>query len=163
MRLDLDAMRSEIQAHLESRGMAVFHGYSRCAEHSTAVYWDIEGHPDFRAFLAAAEASGVRLVTLYANRFTEDIVDDALERLSEASLPREEQKILESHLREMNGYIGFTCQIELSFDLAPRVYIFDLRTEWFDDLNEMLDRIDDACEEEEDDDEEPLSGYFSKN
>jgi hypothetical protein len=61
----------------------------------------------------------------------------------------------------MRGYSGFTCQIELSFDLAPRVYMFDLRTEWFEDLNEMIDQIDDACDER--DDEEPMHGYFSKN
>jgi len=62
----------------------------------------------------------------------------------------------------MRSYIGFTCQIELSFDLAPRVYVFDLRTEWFDDLNDLLDRVDDAAHKSEGD--SPLGGgYFSKN
>jgi hypothetical protein len=53
----------------------------------------------------------------------------------------------------------------LAFDLAPRVYILDLRTEWFDDLNELVERIEDAYHDEDDGpEEEPLSGgYFSKN
>jgi hypothetical protein len=161
MKLNLDAIRSEIREYLDSRGVAVFYGYPR-GEQSQAVFWDTKSHPEYRAFLAAAEAGGARLVTLYANEFTDDLIEDALERLKDASLPREEYRIIESHLREMRGYVGFTCQIELSFDLAPRVYVFDLRTEWFDDLNEMLDRIDDAYSED-DDEAEPLSGYFSKN
>ena len=77
-------------------------------------------------------------------------------------LPNDERRTVEQRLREMRAYLGFTCQIELSFDLGPRIYVFDLHTDWFDDLNELLDRIDEAYEDETD--EDPLSGgYFSKN
>jgi len=89
------------------------------------------------------------------------VIDEAMERLNESGLERDDRRALEQRLREMRGYGGFTCQIELSFDVAPRVYVFDLRTDWFEDLNEMLHRIDEAREER--DDEEPLHGYFSKN
>jgi hypothetical protein len=160
MKLNLDSLRSEIQDYLESHGIAVFHGVSR-GDDAPAVYWNIEAHPDYRTFLAAAEAAGVRMVTLYANEFLEEVLDEAAERLKESGMGRDERRAIELRLREMRAYAGFTCQIELSFDLAPRVYVFDLRTEWFDDLNELFDRIDDACEEH--DDEEPLHGYFSKN
>ena len=163
MRLNLDTIRSEIQEYLEARGMVVFHGCARGNDHIAAVYWDTERHPDYRTFLAAAETAGVRLVALYANEFSDDLIEDALERLEESTLAREERRSMEARLREMRSYAGFTCQIEMSFDLASRVYIFDLRTEWFDDLDELLDRIDDALEEDEND-EEPLGGgYFSKN
>jgi len=142
MRLNLDSLLSEIQEHLESRGIVVFHAYPRSAEPDSTVIWEAENYPDYRMFVAAAEAAGVRLVTVYARQFTNDMIDDAMDRLEDTRLPRDEQQALEMRLREMRGYTGFTCQIELSFDLAPRVYLFDLRTEWFDDLNEMLDRID---------------------
>ena len=161
MRVNLDTVRSEIQEYLESRGIVVFHGCARAGEHAPAVYWDTERHSDYRMFLAAAEAAGVRVVTLYANEFSNEVVEDTLGRLEETALPREERRTVEAQLREMLGYAGFICQIELSFDVAPRVYVFDLRTEWFDELEELLDRIDDAVEEH--DDEEPLGGYYSKN
>ena len=163
MKPNLNTMRTEIREYLESRGMTPFYGYERGGEPSPAVYWNVENHPDYREFLATAEAAGVRLVTFYAHEFTEDLIEDAVERLNEAALPREEQRMIDGRLREMGAYVGFTCQIELSFDLAPRVYIFDLRTEWFDEMNEMLDRIDDSYGGQVDDDEAPLGGYFSKN
>jgi len=162
MKANLDSIHTEIQGFLETRGIAVFHGYSR-GQDAPAVHWDTEHHPDYRTFLAAAEGAGVRLVTLYANQFSEELVDDALERLEMSGLERDERRAIEQRLREMRGYAGFTCEIELSFGLAPRVYIFNLRTEWFEDLNDLLDRVDDAYAEA--DDEEPLGGerYFSKN
>lgn len=162
MRANLDTLRSEIQEYLESRGIAVFHGTPRGAEDVGTVYWDTEHYPDYRTFIATAEAAGVRLVTLYANEFSDDIVDDALNRLQATIFPRDERRAMEQQLREVRGYGGFTCQIELSFDMARRVYIFDLRTDWYEDLSDLLDRIDDAYEQG--DDEDPLSGgYFSKN
>ena len=75
---------------------------------------------------------------------------------------REDRRGLEKRLRELRAYAGFTCQIELSFDLAPRVYVFDLRTEWFEELSDLLDSIDDVFEENKSG-EEPPSGYFSQN
>lgn len=160
MKLNLDTMRSEIQDYIEARGIAVFHGAPR-GDDAPAVYWNIETHPDYRTFLATAEAAGVRIVTLYANEFDADVIDEAVERLNESGLGRDERRAVEQRLGEMRGYGGFTCQIELSFDVAPRVYVFDLRTDWFEDLDDMLHRIDDAHEEPED--EGPLHGYFSKN
>jgi hypothetical protein len=160
MKLNLDSMRPEIQEYLESHGMVVFHCLSR-GEEDDAVYWNLKTHPDFRTFLATAEAAGVRMVTMCANEFDADVIDVAMERLNESGMGRDTRRPIEQRLREMRGYSGFTCQIELSFDLAPRVYMFDLRTEWFEDLNEMIDQIDDACDER--DDEEPMQGYFSKN
>ena len=163
MKLNLETLRSEIQEYLESRGIVVFHGYPRSGEPAAPVFWDTQRHPDYRMFLAAAEAAGVRLVTLHAREFTTEMIDDALDRLEETDLPRDEHRALEMRLRELRGYAGFTCQIELSFDLAPRVYIFELRTEWFDDLNDLMDRIDDAYPDEEENDEPLGGGYYSKN
>jgi hypothetical protein len=163
MKLNLDTVRSEIQEYLAARGIAVFHGSPRSGEPAGAVYWDTEGHPDYREFLATAETAGVRVVTLYANEFTDDVIDDALGHLDASAVPREERRGIEARLREMRGFAGFTCQIELSFDLAPRTYVFDLRTEWFEDLSEMLDRVEGVFDEEEGDDDPLAGGYFSKN
>jgi hypothetical protein len=163
MKLNLDTLRSEIQEYLESRGMVVFQSFPRTGEPGPSVYWDTARNSDFRPFLAAAEAAGVRLVSLFAREFEEDQIEDALEQLAEANLDRDERRVIETRLKEMHAYSGFTCQIELSFDLATRVYIFDLRTEWFDDLNDLIDRIEEAYQGD-DESEGPLStGYLSKN
>ena len=100
--------------------------------------------------------------TLYANEFNEALIDDALDRLDDPAMPREDRRAIEKRLRELRAYAGFTCQIELSFDLAPRVYVFDLRTEWFEELSDLLDSIDDVFEENKSA-EEPPSGFFSQN
>jgi hypothetical protein len=159
MNVNLETLREEIQAHLSSRGIAVFHGFPRGNEDQAGVYWDTNVHPDYREFVAAAEAAGARLMTMHTNQFTAAVLDDAEDRVN--ALPRDERREMEQSLRRLRGYIGFTCQIELSFDVAPRFYVFDVRTDWYDELNDMLDQLDTASE---DADEDPLGGgYFSKN
>ena len=163
MRHNLDSLRSEIQEYLESRDMIVFHSHPRSTESSASVYWDTTRHPDYKMFLAAAEAAGARIVTLYAREFTADYLDDALEQVRASSMGQSERRVIESRLREIGSYAGFTCQIELSFDIASRVYTFDLRTDWFEDFDDLLDQIDHAAGGREED--KPLGGggYFSKN
>ncbi len=162
MKANLENLSTEIQDHLRANGLAIFHGFPRAFDEVPAVYWNTADNPDYKAFIAAAQAAGARLVTLYANNFDEAVIDDALERLDDPSIPRDERRAIEKRLRELRAYSGFICQIELSFDLAPRVYVFDLRTDWFDELNELLDAIDEAYEESEPGDPSPGS-YFSQN
>ncbi|MBZ5631873.1 MAG: hypothetical protein LAO55_01990 [Acidobacteriia bacterium] len=164
MRPNLDALHREIQQHLGTRGLAVFRSYPRADSDSSltgAVFWDVENHPDYREFVEAAFAAGVRMVSLYAREFTSEVVENALAQLSEADLERDERKAVDVRLNEMRAYEGFTCQIELSFDHAQRTYVFEVRTEWFDELNDLVERIEYSYQDEED--ENPLSGYYSNN
>jgi hypothetical protein len=164
MRPNLDTLHNEIQKHLESRGMAVFRSYPRADSESSltgAIYWDLENHPDYREFVEAAWAAGVRMVTLYAREFTSDVVETALIHLSDTELERDERRALEARLNEMRAYEGFTCQIELSFDHVQRTYVFEVRTDWFDELNDLLEQIEYSYQDEGD--ENPLSGYYSNN
>ena len=164
MRPNLDTLHREIQQHLESRGIAVFRSFPRADSETSltgAIYWDWENHPDYREFVEAAWAAGVRMVTLYAREFTSEIVDTALIHLSDSELEREDRRALEARLNEMRAYEGFTCQIELSSDHAQRTYVFEVRTDWFDELNDLVERIEDSYQDEGD--ENPLSGYYSNN
>jgi hypothetical protein len=164
MRPNLETLRHEIEQHLESRGLAVFRSYPRTDSEASltgAVYWDSENHPDYREFVEAASAAGVRLIILYSRELTTDIVETALAHLSETDLERDERRALDTRLHEIQAYEGFTCQIELSFDHAQRTYIFEVRTEWFDELNDLVERIEYSYEDEGDDN--PLSGYYSNN
>jgi hypothetical protein len=164
MRPNLNTLRGEIQEYLDSRNMVVFRSYPRSEPENQvrdAVYWDSEQHPDYRQFIEAAAAAGARLVTVHTREFTPDILDRALEHLSDSDLERDERRALEIRLNELRAYEGFTCQIELSFDHAQRTYIFDIRTDWFEELNDLVEHMEDFPDDEED--ENPLGGYYSNN
>jgi len=37
----------------------------------------------------------------------------------------------------LRAYEGFTCALELSFDLQARVYLFNLRAEWYEEYLDL--------------------------
>ena len=153
-----------MQTYLASEGITVFHGYSRALDSPAQVYWDVENHPDFREFLQVGRLAGAKMFVFYHRAFSLDAIDEALDHIEDSELPRDEKRSFENRLRELQAYEGFTCAIELSFDLDGRVYLFELRTEWYEALNDLLAEIDAATEDVEDDEDPgPISGYFSKN
>ncbi len=161
MKENLATVSSEIQDYLKSVGIAIFHGEEREVDGVPTVHWDSLRRPDYHEFVAAAMAAGAKLINMYVNEFSVDMLDALADRV--ALLPREQRQKVERRLRELRVYNDYVCQIELSFDLGQRVYLFELRTEWFDDLNELLHEIDDS-DDDDDDAEAPLGGgYFSKN
>lgn len=44
-------------------------------------------------------------------------------------------------MSDMRAHEGSVCAIELSFDHQGRVFLFDLRTEWFEEFSDLLDEI----------------------
>jgi hypothetical protein len=160
MELNLELVRAEIEEYLESSGIAVFHAFPGIDEDAPVVQWDTDHYPDYRPFLAVAEAAGIRMVALHANEFRDEVLDEAQKRLEYSTIGGADRTTMERRLREMRRYNGFTCQIELSFDMAPRSYVFDLRTEWFQELSDMLDEIEEASESPE---PPAPSGFFSNN
>jgi hypothetical protein len=164
MKLDLDALKTEVEEQLAAGDFVVFHGYARMASNIAFVHWDCDRYPDFRAFLQVAARAGARLIIFHHREFSEDYIEDALERLEDAELSREERRKLEQRLDELRGYLGFTCALELSFDHGGRVYLFSLRTEWYEDLLDVLEEIDASYPDEDgEEDEGPMGGYFSRN
>ncbi len=131
MKQNLDTLRSEIQARLERESFAVFHGYSRMLDSLPIVYWDVERYPDYGSFLETAKAAGVRMMVFHQHEFSSEQVDHAIERLEECNLERDDYRAVERRIREMTVYDGFTCALELSFDFEGRIYVFDLRTDWY--------------------------------
>lgn len=162
---NLDTLKGEIEGYLQDQQFAVFRGFPRMLDTVPLVYWDCDRYPDYQAFLATAQAAGVRLIVYHQHEFSAEQIDNALERLEEVELPREEYRSIERRLKELRVYEGFTCALELSFDLQGRIYVFDLRTEWYDELSDLLDELHmlGARGDEDEDDDTPMSGYFSKN
>jgi len=163
MKPNLDTLKTEIEHYLEESGMAVFYGYSRGLDSMQGVYWDCDHYPDYRLFVKAAQTSGVKMIVFHQREFSADQLDEALEQLAGCDMPREEYHELERRLNDMRPYDGFVCAVELSFDHDGRVFLFDLRTDWYEGLSEILDEIQIMDAESDDDDDTPISGYFSKN
>ncbi len=162
---NLDTLKGEIENYLEEQRFAVFRGFPRMLDSLPLVYWDCDRYPDYKAFLETAKAAGAKLVVYHQHEFSADQADNALEKLAECELPRDQSRAMERRLKELRVYDGFTCALELSFDHQGRIYIFDLRTEWYDELSDLLDEIHALISGsgEEEDDDSPMSGYFSKN
>lgn len=163
MKPNLDTLKTEIELYLEETGMAVFYGHSRGLDSMQGVYWDCDQYPDYRLFVKAAQIAGVKMIVFHQREFSADQVDEALEQLAGCDMPREEYHELERRLNDMRSYNGFVCAVELSFDHGGRVFLFDLRTDWYEELAEILDEIQIMDAESDDDDDTPISGYFSNN
>ncbi len=166
MKQNLDELKGEILKHLIERGFVVFHGQSRAMEPSPTVFWDCESYPDYKMFLQSAERTDVKIVVFHSREFSAGVIDEAIDAVKDADLTLEEQRSIARRLRELRKYAGFTCAIELSFDVQSRVYAFDLRTEWYDELSNILATIDSELLDEpgnEADEEGPIGGYFSRN
>lgn len=164
MQKNLDTLKNEIQEFLEAHSFIVFHGYSRLMDSLPLVYWDLEHYPDYRLFLKAAEAAGARMIVFHRREFSGDVIEDALEQIPESELSPTERRTNERRLRELRVYEGFTCTLELSFDYQNRIYVYDLRTDWYNELNDILDEIESALPEHDGGDEDnPVGGYFSRN
>lgn len=160
--MDLETLRTEIDAYLADSGLAVFYSSHRAMDPLNQIYWDVQGHPDFRSFVAVAKQVGAKVIDFYQQSLSAEGIDEALDALEESDFTREEKRHYESRLRTLREYEGFTCSVELSFCLENRTYVFEVHTEWYESLNDILSELETATEEEEED-EDDLGSYFSKN
>lgn len=161
MARDLETLRTEILAYFEQSGITVFYGYHRVADSLIQVYWDTERHPDFREFLETGRKSGAKLVVFNHQAFSLDQIEEALEQLEDCDFTREEKRTYEKRLRQLQAYEGFTCSIELSFAMEGRIYLYELHTEWYQALNDILAELD--VLRDDSDEDGSIGGYYSKN
>lgn len=165
MALDLESLRTEIQAYVDESGLAVFHGYPHVPENVVQVAWDTERHPDFREFLSVGLKAGVKLFVFQCENFSLDRVDDALEQLRETDLTREEKRSYETRLKQLHAYDGFICSVGLSFSLEGCEYAYEVHTEWHEALNEVMVELEAAFNGDEEDEgsDGAMGRFFSKN
>jgi hypothetical protein len=163
MKPNLDVLKPEIELYLEEMGMAIFYGFTRSLDSLPVVYWDCDQYPDYRQFIQSGRAAGSKIVVFHQREFYSEQVDDALERLNACHLPPQESRSYEERLNEMRLHEGSVCAIELSFDREGRVFLFDLRTEWFEEFSDMLDEIQVLTADADDGGDDSLTSYFSRN
>jgi hypothetical protein len=158
---NLETLRTEIPEYLESRGIALFRGGRRRNADEGVVEWDCERFPDFREYVAVAEKMGVKLVIFRDHEFRETMVDAALEDMADGELPFEERREYERRLKEFRSFSGFTCAIEMVFELDGTAYVFELQTEWYREFEDLADEVGMVADDP--DEEDGIGGYFSRN
>ena len=161
MKPNLDTIAEEILQYLAAEHFIVFRSMSRSEDDAPMIFWDTDRQPDYKSFLDCALQLGLRLVHFHSREFTQHHREEALDQLEECDLGREEKRALEHRIKELAIYEGLTCAIEISFDFEGRVYLFELRTDWYDEWNDILDEVEDAVPGEEG--QEPFGGYYSNN
>lgn len=159
----LDALRSELHAALTEQEFAIFHGLSRLMDNVPMVHWDARRHPDFHEFLRVARQLGTRLMIVHEREFIPEHIEGALQDLQESNLFGEPRRELESRLHSMRRYEGELCLIEMSFDYQGRIYLFTAQTDWYEDLNDVLDEIETLGTEPTEGPDHGLGGFFSRN
>lgn len=164
MDLNLDTLKREIVEYLEPSGFAVFRSTPGGLEGLPIVLWDSDGYPDYRMFLDVAQKTGTKLIMVASRKFEEAEIDEANEQLQDCDVTREERRDLEKRLQNLRSYEGVTCSLELAFDYHGRLYVYELRPDWYDEFLSIGDEIAVHLPNQgEEDDDDSLGGYFSNN
>jgi hypothetical protein len=161
--LNLDTLKREILSYLEARDFAVFRSAPGTLDGSQMVLWDAENYPDYQMFLEAAAKVGVKLILFATREFTSDDVTDLMDQIEELEIDRDQQRDYVKRLRDLKGYEGQTCSLELAFNHDSRLYVYELRPDWYEDYLTVEDEIAANMAEEDLDEGDSLGGYFSKN
>ena len=163
MDLNLDTLKREMLDHLEASGFAVFHGQPGGLEGLPIVMWDCERYPDYQMFLDTARKAGCKMILFASRDFEEAEIEEALEQLEECEMPAEERVGLERRLRAARGYEGITCSLELAFDHHARMYVYELRPDWYEEFLGVCDQIGSQLSIEEEEDDGSFGDFLSKN
>jgi len=168
MSSDLETLRTELAEYLNQQDFAVFHGYPRLADPSNMVHWDTDGYPEYQQFLELARKLEIELIVFHHRQLSADFIEDSLDQLDVADVPEEEYVELQRRLRELRVFEGFTCAVELSFEYQSRIYFYTRRSEWYEELLDIADQLDDYLhlsdgDEEYEEPEDDIGPYFSNN
>lgn len=163
MDLNLDTLKREMLDHLEASGFAVFHSQPGGLEGLPMVIWDCERYPDYQMFLDTARKAGCKMILFASRDFEEAEIEEALEQLEDCELPAEERVGLERRLRAARGYEGITCSLELAFDHHSRMYVYELRPDWYEEFLGVCDQIGSYLSVEEEEDDGSFGDFLSKN
>ena len=164
MDLNLDTLKREILEYLEGSGFTIFHSSPGGLDAQPIVLWDSERYPDYRMFLDVARQIGCKMVCFATRELQPEEIDDLLLQLDECMLDRDEARDYQSRLRELRSYEGVTCMLELAFDYASRLYVYDVAPDWYEEFLNIEDEITAQSESgDEVDDNDTLGGYYNKN
>lgn len=158
---NLDLLKKEIEDYLQEGGFVIFHGEPQLVNGDNAIYWQTERHPDYKQFLSAAKALGLKLIVVQSKDFSEAELQAVVDELAESEIPRDERRTYESQLEDMRLYVGLTCSLELSFSYEGRSYVFWRETDWYDEFNQIAEMIE--LSETPYEEGNSMGGFYSNN
>lgn len=163
MDLNLSTLKREILDYLEKSGFAVFHSHAGALEGLPMVTWDTERYPDYQIFLETARQIGCKMILFASRDFEAAEIEETLEQLEDSDISAEERRELERRVRAMRGYEGVTCSLELAFDHHARMYVYELRPDWYEEFIGVCEEITSHLPAEEEEDDGSLGGLYSNN
>ena len=117
------------------------------------------GSPAVIDYIKSLGVTSVELMPVHAF-----VSDDLLLQIDEGTLERDEAREYHSRLRGLRTYEGVTCTLELAFDYASRLYVYDVAPDWYEEFLNIEDEIAAQSESgDEVDDSDTLGGYYNKN
>jgi hypothetical protein len=164
--IDLDTLKTEILQYLEASGFAIFRSHPGELEGLPLVCWDCERFPDYRMFLETAQKVNARLILFAGREFEAVEIEEELEGLEDCDLTRADRREYERRLREFRKHEGVTCSLELGFDHNSRLYVYEVRPDWYDEFLELSDEIAASLPKHGEDGEEGgsgMGGFYSNN
>ncbi|HEU0123919.1 MAG TPA: hypothetical protein VFQ91_25530 [Bryobacteraceae bacterium] len=169
MNPDLDKLKTQLPAELESLGFVVFHGLSRADEESGAVLWDTVQRPDYQDFLQCASKLSVKILVFNTRELEKQNLADVQDELDALDMAPSERRDLDRRLKALHPYTGFTSNLELSFDYNGTIYLYEIRSEFMNEFLAIMNEVDSglfppSTFEDDDPDSTPGGGgYFSRN
>jgi hypothetical protein len=164
--LNLESLKSEILAYLESTDFAIFRSHPGGLEDLKLISWDSERWPDYRSFLDVARKAGEKMILFASREVAAEEVDEALEELADAEFTRDERRDLEKRVRVAQRHLGETCSLELAFTHGSHTYVYEARPDWYEDFLDACEEISSvfpAGDDGQDTGNDGLGGYFSNN
>ncbi len=165
MDLNLDTLKGSISEQLERSDFAIFRHDPGVFDANLVVTWDSETYPDFQMFLDAARKLGVRMILFAAREFEASELTEAEEELEESEMPRDDKREYSKTMHAFRQHAGSTCSIELAFHYETHFYLYEVRSDWYDDFVGITDEIVafGGVDDDEVDSEDGMGGFYSKN
>jgi hypothetical protein len=160
--LNLDTLKQEILAYLDTAGFAVYHSSPGGLEGMPMVLWDAVRFPDYQLFLDVARKADTRMILFASREFESADLDELIEQLESSDMDRADQRAYQARLRELREHEGSTCTIELAFDYHSRLYVYELQPDWYEEFLTVEDEIAAQIADDESEGGDTF-GYFSKN
>jgi len=162
--LNLDTLKREIIGYLEASGFAIFRSTPGGLEGLPMILWDTETYPDYQLFLEVARRAGIKLILFASREFEAADIEETVEQLQECEISHEERRDIESRLFDLRIHVGVTCSLELAFDQHSRLYVYEVRPDWYEDFLNLEEEVASRLPAEtEYEDGDSLGGYFSRN
>ena len=80
-------------------------------------------------------------------------------------MPRDDRREYAKALGEFREHTGATCSIELAFQYETHFYLYEARSDWYDEFVSVNDEVMafGAVDDDEVDSDGGLGGFYSKN